>query len=94
MSSKDLPSIDDLTKTAKTISVESASGLTAKTYVGLNNETIYIKSIDGTKLSVLRGQYSTSAVTHLKGDGVFNIDSADDALIEDGDDFGFSGSIS
>ena len=85
---------DDVTKTAKTISVESASGLTAKTYVGLNNETIYIKSIDGTKLSVLRGQYSTSAVTHLKGDGVFNIDSADDALIEEGDDFGFSGSIS
>ena len=85
---------DDVTKTAKTISVDSASGLTAKTYVDLNGENIYIKSIDGTKLSVLRGQYGTSAVTHLKGDGVFNIDSADNALIEEGDDFGFSGTIS
>ena len=85
---------DDVTKTAKTISVDSASGLTAKTYVDLNGENIYIKSIDGTKLSVLRGQYGTSAVTHLKGDGVFNIDSADNTLIEEGDDFGFSGTIS
>ena len=85
---------DDVTKTAKTISVDSASGLTAKTYVDLNGENIYIKSIDGTKLSVLRGQYGTSAVTHLKGDGVFNINSADNALIEEGDDFGFSGTIS
>ena len=85
---------DDVTKTAKTISVDSASGLTAKTYVDLNGENIYIKSIDGTKLSVLRGQYGTSAVTHLKGDGVFVIDSSDNALIEEGDDFGFSGTIS
>ena len=85
---------DDVTKTAKTISVDSASGLTAKTYVDLNGENIYIKSIDGTKLSVLRGQYGTSAVTHLKGDGVFAINSSDNALIEEGDDFGFSGTIS
>ena len=85
---------DDVTKTAKTINVDSASGLNTKTYVDLNGETIYIKSIDGTKLSVLRGQYNTAAVTHLKGDGVFVIDSSDNALIEEGDDFGFSGTIS
>ena len=72
---------DDVTKTAKTISVD------------LNGETIFIKSIDGTKLSVLRGQYNTAAVTHLKGDGVFVIDSSDNALIEEGDDFGFSGTL-
>ena len=84
---------DDVTKTAKTISVDSASGLSEKTYVDLNGETIFIKSIDGTKLSVLRGQYNTAAVTHLKGDGVFVIDSSDNALIEEGDDFGFSGTL-
>ena len=67
--------------------------MSEKTYVDLNGETIYIKSIDGTKLSVLRGQYKTAAVTHLKGDGVFVIDSSDDALIEEGDDFGFSGTL-
>jgi len=85
---------DDVTKTAKTINVDSVSGLNTKTYVDLNGETIYIKSIDGTKLSVIRGQYNTAAVTHLKGDGVFVIDSSDNALIEEGDDFGFSGTIS
>ena len=68
--------------------------MSEKTYVDLNGETIYIKSIDGTKLSVLRGQYNTAAVTHLKGDGVFAIDSSDNTLIQEGDDFGFSGSIS
>ena len=85
---------DDVTKTAKTINVDSASGLTAKTYVDIGGEEIYIKQIDGTKLSVLRAQDGTAASTHLKGDAVFVIDSSDNTLIEDGDDFGFSGSIS
>ena len=85
---------DDITKTAKTINVDSASGLTAKTYVDIGGEEIYIKQIDGTKLSVLRAQDGTAASTHLKGDEIFVIDSSDNALIEEGDDFGFSGSIS
>jgi len=85
---------DDLTKTAKTINVNSASGLTAKTYIDIGGEEIYIKQIDGTKLSVLRAQDGTAASTHLKGDEIFVIDSSDNALIEEGDDFGFSGSIS
>ena len=85
---------DDVTKTAKTINVDSASGLTAKTYVDIGGEEIYIKQIDGTKLSVLRAQDGTAASTHLKGDAVFVIDTSDNTLIEEGDDFGFSGSIS
>jgi len=85
---------DDVTKTAKTINVDSASGLTAKTYVDIGGEEIYIKQIDGTKLSVLRAQDGTTASTHLKGDEIFVIDSSDNELIEEGDDFGFSGSIS
>ena len=85
---------DDITKTAKTINVDSASGLTAKTYVDIGGEEIYIKQIDGTKLSVLRAQDGTTASTHLKGDEIFVIDSSDNELIEEGDDFGFSGSIS
>ena len=85
---------DDITKTAKTINVDSASGLTAKTYVDIGGEEIYIKQIDGTKLSVLRAQDGTAASTHLKGEEIFVIDSSDNALIEEGDDFGFSGSIS
>jgi len=85
---------DDITKTAKTINVDSASGLTAKTYIDIGGEEIFIKQIDGTKLSVLRAQDGTAASTHLKGEEIFVIDSSDNALIEEGDDFGFSGSIS
>mgnify|MGYP003136715404 FL=1 len=85
---------DDITKTAKTINVDSASGLTAKTYIDIGGEEIFIKQIDGTKLSVLRAQDGTAASTHLKGDEIFVIDSSDNELIEEGDDFGFSGSIS
>ena len=85
---------DDITKTAKTINVDSASSLTAKTYIDIGGEEIFIKQIDGTKLSVLRAQDGTAASTHLKGEEIFVIDSSDNALIEEGDDFGFSGSIS
>ena len=50
-----------------------------------------VKSKDGNKISVVRGQDSTTIESHLGGDPIHIIDSADDALIEVGDDFGFSG---
>ena len=85
--------VDDITKAAKSIEVEDASGLTAKTYIDIGEEELFIKTISGNKLTVLRGQDNTTAAEHLRGAEIFVIDSADDALIEEGDDFGFSGSI-
>ena len=52
---------------------------------------MYVKSISGNKLTVDRGQYSTTISEHVGGSKVSNITTTDDALIEVGDDFGFSG---
>jgi hypothetical protein len=85
---------DDITITTKVIEVEDASGLTAKTYIDLNGEELFIKSISGNKITVNRGQDNTTIVSHVKGSPIKVINDADDALIAEGDDFGFSGSIS
>ena len=85
---------DDITITTKVIEVEDASGLTAKTYIDLNGEELFIKSISGNKITVNRGQDNTTVVSHVKGSPIKVINDADDALIAEGDDFGFSGTIS
>jgi len=84
----------DVTTTSTIIEVDDVSGLTAKTYIDLEGEELYIKSISGNKLTVNRGQDGTTITSHLKGAPIKTITTADNALIEEGDDFGFSGSIS
>ena len=85
---------EDITITNKVFTVEDASVLTAKTYVDLNGEELFIKSISGNKITVARGQDGTTVVSHVKGSPIKIINDADDALIQEGDDFGFSGDIS
>ena len=82
----------DIDKTTKIIEVANASGLSANTYIDIDEEQIFIKSITGNKLTVRRGDDKTTITDHLNGASVFVIDSADNAQIEVGDDFGFSGS--
>jgi hypothetical protein len=77
------------------ITVSSIVGLEAKQKIDIDGETMEIKSInDFTKeLSVVRSLYNTELQEHVSGANVFIIDSTDDAAIEFGDDFGFSGSF-
>ena len=82
----------DIDKTTKIIEVVDAGGLSANTYIDINEEQIFIKSITGNKLTVRRGDDKTTISDHIAGDTIFVIDSADSAQIEVGDDFGFSGS--
>ena len=84
----------DISITDTVVEVESSSGLTTKTYIDLEGEELFIKSISGNKLTVERGQDGTTVTTHLRGAPVKTITSSDNALVEDGDDFGFSGTIS
>jgi len=84
----------DITTTTKTFEVNDASGLTAKTYVDLDGEELFIKTINGNKITVNRGQDGTTITSHLRGAPIKLITAADNALIEEGDDFGFSGVIS
>jgi hypothetical protein len=87
--------VADITTSTKTFEVEDTSGLTAKTYVDIDGEEMFIKTIHtNNKITVNRGQDGTTITSHLRGAPVKLITAADNALIEEGDDFGFSGVIS
>ena len=84
---------DDINMTVKTIVVDDSSGLTAKTYVDLEGEQLYIKTINGNKITVERGKDNTTITSHLKGAPIKLITKEDNQLIEIGDDFGFDGDL-
>jgi len=95
----------DITATAKTIQVADGTQITAEKYIALGQEEIYVKSVNDNKLTVRRGQDSTLATAHLNGAEIKGIDytdtttsigtiGVDSALVEEGDDFGFSGTYS
>jgi len=84
---------EDITAIIKTFTVDDASVFTASTYITIDDEEMYIKSISGNKITVDRGRDNTTATTHVKGAAIGKITAADDALIPEGDDFGFSGSF-
>ena len=77
------------------IKVNDASGITANSsslsYLNIGDEEIFVKSISGNDLIVERGRDGTTIGNHLTGAEVKSITSADDDLIPEGDDFGFSG---
>jgi len=73
-----------------TIKVVSASGISKETYININDEELYVRSKTGNTLKVKRGQDQTAVAEHVAGQPVNLITSADDDLIEMGDDFGFN----
>ena len=81
----------DITTTDLTFDVDSGSSLTESTYVDIDGEEMYIDSISSNKITVKRGQDGTTIKDHVRGAAIKEITAADDALIEMGDDFGFSG---
>ena len=88
----------DITATQTTFEVEDGASVTASSgstsvYIDVGGEELYVKAVDGNKLTVKRGQDKTTKVPHVRGTDVKSITSADNALVEDGDDFGFSGSL-
>jgi hypothetical protein len=70
--------------------VSSAVSLVNDSYIMIGNEEMYIKNISGNTLTVLRGQDNTIIETHIEGDSIDVITTADNELIEMDDDFGFS----
>ena len=71
--------------------VDDGSKLSAESYYDINGEEVYIKSIDGNKITVERGRDNTTIKEHVKGQPIKAITAADTELIEMGDDFGFDG---
>ena len=82
---------EDIDASQIAINVTDGSALTAETYIDIDDEQMYIKSISSNKIIVDRGRDGRTAAAHVKGSEVLGITSADDTLIEMGDDFGFSG---
>ena len=80
----------DISASKTVFDVGSAVSLVVDTYIDINEELMYIKSIDGNTLTVRRGADGTMKKAHINGDVVNVVNAADDAELELGDDFGFS----
>ena len=82
----------DITTEDTLIIVNSVGSIVVNTYLDIEGEEVFVKRISGNVLTVERGRDGTSITSHLSGAEVKSITTADNVLIEEGDDFGFSGS--
>ena len=82
----------DITTEDTLITVNSVGSIVANSYLDIEGEEVFVKRISGNVLTVERGKDGTSITSHLSGAEVKSITTADNVLIEEGDDFGFSGS--
>ena len=83
----------DIDKDDTRIIVNDASSISINTYIDLEGEELYVVEKTGNTLTVQRGQDATTITPHLSGAPIKSITSADDLLIEEGDNFGFDGSL-
>lgn len=83
----------DVAKEDILITVNDASSISIDSYLDIEGEEVYVRLKTGNVLTVDRGKDGTTITSHLAGAAVKPITSSDNALIEDGDDFGFSGSM-
>lgn len=72
------------------ITVNNAASILANTYLDIEGEEIYVKSKSANILTVDRGRDGSVITAHLAGAEVKSITEADNALVQQGDDFGFS----
>ena len=86
---------EDITATDDTMEVDAIGSLKALDYLDLEGEEVQIERVDGNKMVIKRGMDNTTATAHVKGSPVKFIDQAvEREYIPEGDDFGFSGTIS
>jgi hypothetical protein len=83
----------DITTSDQLIQVNDSSSISVNTYIDLDGEELFVKLKSGNTLTVERGKDGTTITSHLAGAPIKSITSADNDLIEVGDDFGFSGTI-
>ena len=85
---------DNIDLTTQIIPVGDSSDLAVGTYIYVDQEEMFISKIDGNTLTVKRAQDNSKAGKHVSGAAVHKITKEDNAAIQFGDDFGFSGSYS
>lgn len=82
----------DITTEDTLIAVNSIGSIVVNSYLDIEGEEVFVKRISGNILTVERGKDGTPITSHLSGAEVKSITATDNILIEEGDDFGFSGS--
>lgn len=85
---------NDLELDSNIIEVNDASDISINSYFTINSETLQVQSKDGNSLTVIRGSYGTPISIHVSGAQIKLITTADNDLIEFGDNFGFTGEFS
>jgi len=70
--------------------VNDAVSLVVNTYITIEDEEMLIKSISGNTITVIRGQDGSVTIPHVYGTSINVLNAADDELIPQDDDFGFS----
>jgi hypothetical protein len=83
----------DVSTTDTIIEVNDASSIAINTYLDIGEEEVYVKAKVGNLLTIQRGMDNTPITSHLAGEDVKSITTDDAALIEQGDDFGFSTNV-
>ena len=94
----------DILAADKTIDVEDASDISARKYIDIDGERIYVRSKSGNTLNVTRGKDGSVPIDHVIGAQVKGIDftttstsvgtmGVDSAVFPEGDDFGFDVTI-
>jgi hypothetical protein len=81
----------DITTEDILVTVNDASSISINTYLDIEGEELYVRAKNGNILTVDRGRDDTTITSHLSGAEVKSITTADNLLVEEGDDFGFSG---
>ena len=82
----------DASSNTNYINVVDSTSIVSGTYIVIDNEEMYVESKSGNTIKVTRGSDNTTIASHVNGSAIKNIVSADNNLIQLGDDFGFSGS--
>lgn len=83
--------IFDILEDSTNIQVADSSKIPEKSYITIDDETLYVKSKIDNNLIVTRSEYNTKSAEHVGGSAVYLIQDIDNTLISAGDDFGFGG---
>lgn len=81
---------EDILIATDRFTIEDATIIPEKSYITIDNETMFIKSKSDNTIWVRRGEYGTPITQHVSGSKVNLITAQDNLLVEPGDDFGFS----
>ena len=83
----------DIAAEDRVIDVNDGSGISKGVYLEIDGEEVYVKSITGNRVTIERGRDGTTPAIHVAGTEVKSITSSDNLLVEEGDDFGFNGTV-